>query len=353
MRFVPTFCLREGMQLGKSLRGKDGSLLLQQGQLIKTSYVNKIHQLGYQGVYIYDNLSEDIYIESVIDDELRMSAVKAIKDVYMTSQNGNNGPDFGQTKEIATELVDKIISNKDIIINVVDLKVFDDYTYYHSVNVAVLSLMMGVALNYTRSELYKLGLSALLHDIGKVFIDKSIIDKNGKLTPEEFEEIKKHPVLGYNYLRDKVEIPTKSYLGSLQHHEKFDGSGYPDQMKGLDISTFGRLIAISDVYDALTSDRPYRSALLASEAMEYVMGGAGSLFDPEFVFLFTRKVAAYPLGTCVRLSNGSIGIIVENYEDCCMRPKVRLIHEGSETIYLDLKNDRNTRNLIIVGVEKM
>jgi HD-GYP domain-containing protein (c-di-GMP phosphodiesterase class II) len=342
------------MVLGKSLRGKDDSLLLKQGQIIKTSYIRKIHQLGYPGVYIFDNLSEDIIIESIIDDELRMSAVKAIKDVYISSQFDKKTPDLGLTKEIASELVDKIINNKGIIVNMIDLKVFDDYTYYHSVNVAVLSLIMGVALNYTRSELYKLGLSALLHDIGKVFIDKNIIDKNGKLTTEEFDEIKKHPLFGYNYLKDKFDIPTKSYLGALQHHEKFDGSGYPEHMKGMSISTFGRIIAVADVYDALTSDRPYRLAMLPSEAMEYIMGGTGSLFDPEFVFLFVRKVAAYPLGTCVKLSNGETGIVVENYEDVCMRPRIKIINdEGEDKVYLDLKNDRNARNVIITDIVRM
>ena len=354
MRFVPTFCLREGMILGKNLRSNDGSLLLHQGQAIKTSYIRKIHQLGYQGVYILDSLSEDIVIESVIDDELRMSAVKAIKDVYISSQNTKKGPDLNVTKDIAAELVDKIINSKGIIVNMVDLKVFDDYTYYHSVNVAVLALIMGVALGYTKSELYKLGLSALLHDIGKVFIDKNIIDKNGKLTTEEFEEIKKHPTYGYNYLKDRLDIPSKSFLGALQHHEKFDGSGYPDNIKGMNISNFGRLIAIADVFDALTSDRPYRKAMLPSESMEYIMGGAGSLFDPEFVFLFTRKVAAYPLGTCVKLSNNMLGIVVENYEDCCMRPKVKVIDEGSEEEgFLDLKNDRDTRSVTIQDIIRM
>lgn len=352
MRFVPTFCLREGMVLGKSLRGKDGSLLLQQGQKVKASYIRKIHQLGYQGVYITDNLSEDIIIESVIDDELRFSAVKAIKDIYIYSQIGKGGEDpFPKTKEIAAELVDRIINNKDVIVNMIDLKVFDDYTYYHSLNVSVLSIIMGVALNYTRSELFKLGLSAMLHDIGKVFIDKRIIEKNGKLTNEEFEEIKKHPLLGYNYLKEKIEIPTKAYLGALHHQERFDGSGYPEHLQGTHISSFGRIIAVADVYDALTSDRPYRRAMLPSEAMEYIMGGAATLFDPEYVFLFTRKVAAYPLGTCVKLSDGRAGIVVKNYEDCCMRPRIRLIDNPQE--FVDLKEDRSARNIIITEIIKM
>lgn len=354
MRFVPTFCLREGMILGKNLCGRDGSLLLHQGQTIKASYIKKIHELGYQGVYIQDNLSEDIVIESVIDDELRLSAVKAIKDVYILSQQTKKNPDLRTTENVAAELVERIINNKDIMVNVIDLKVFDDYTYYHSVNVAVLALIMGVALGYTKTELYKLALSALLHDIGKVFISKNIIDKNGKLTNEEFEEIKKHPTYGYNYLKDRIEIPPKSFLGALQHHEKFDGTGYPDRLKGASISNFGRLIAVADVFDALTSDRPYRKAMPPSESMEYIMGGAGSMFDPDFVRVFTRKVATYPLGSCVRLSDNRLCIVVENHEDCGMRPKVKVIDEStSGAVYLDLRGDKNARNITIQDIVRM
>ena len=357
MRFVPTFCLRDGMILGKSLFSKDGGLLLNSGQTISSSYITKIHNLGYQGVYIFDNLSEDIVIESIIDDELRFSAIKAVKDIYIFSQSdGKADPTLvPRTKTLCYDLVDQIIDNKQAIVNMIDLKVFDDYTFYHSVNVAVLSIIIGVRLDMPRNELYRLGLSALLHDIGKVFIPKEIIDKKCKLTNEEFDKIKKHTTYGYNYLRDKFDIPSKSYLGALQHHEKYDGTGYPECTKGENISNFGRIISVADVYDALTSDRPYRKAMPTSEVMEYIMGGAGSIFDPNYVYIFTRKVAAYPLGTCVRLSNGLIGIAVENFEDCCMRPKIKIITEDSlaKPKYIDLKNDREYMNVIITDIEKM
>ncbi len=234
----------------------------------------------------------------------------------------------------------------------VDLKIFDDYTFYHSVNVAVLSLIIGISVDLPRPELYKLGLGALLHDIGKVFISKKILSKEGPLDIEEFDEIRKHPTLGYEYLTKHYDVPAKSNLGALQHHERYDGSGYPSNLKDESISDFGRIIAIADVYDALTSDRPYRKALLPSDAMEYVMGGSGSMFDPQYVLKFTRKVAAYPLGTIVRLSNGSVGIVVLNYEDCCTRPRIRLVPQKKtdEHIYVDLKDDKNATNLTITEI---
>jgi HD-GYP domain-containing protein (c-di-GMP phosphodiesterase class II) len=356
MRFIPTPCLREGMVIAKSLLGKDGSLLLQKGQGLRKSYISHIIRLGYNGVYIFDNLSEEIVVESVIDDELRSSAVKAISDIYIQSQSvGLNHNVTDEAKGIIHDLVDEIINNRNIMVNMIDLKSFDDYTYYHSVSVTVLSLVMGVALGMGKTELFKLGLGALLHDVGKIFVDKDIIEKPNSLTPDEFDQVKKHPQEGYQYLNNaNLDLPATSLMGVLQHHERYDGSGYPEGISGKKITQFGRVIAIADVYDAMTSDRPYRVAMMPSEVMEYLMGGAGTLFDPDMVYLFTRKVAAYPLGTCVLLSNGLTAIVVENYEDCCTRPKVKVVCSYEAVpIYFDLKNDRRISNLTITGVVKM
>jgi len=354
MRFVPTNCLREGMVLGKSLFGNDQSLLLGTGQVLKDSYIQKIRSLGYQGIYILDGLSDEIEVESIISDQLKISAVKAIKDVFITSQSDKNQAydaiDF--TKEIVDGLINEILFNRNLMVNMVDLKIFDDYTFYHSVNVAVLSLIVGISVDMPRSELYKLGLGALLHDIGKVFISKNILSKEGPLDADEFEEIRKHPILGYEYLTSHYNVPAKSNLGTLHHHERYDGSGYPSSLKDEDISEIGRIIAVADVYDALTSDRPYRKALLPSDAMEYIMGGSGTMFDPQYVLNFTRKVAAYPLGTIVRLSNGVDGIVVRNYEDCCTRPCLRLVKDDElgEHLYIDLKDDMTATNLTITEI---
>ncbi len=355
MRYVPTLCLRDGMILAKSLYGKDGVLLLQEGQQLKQAYISHIARYGFQGVYISDKLSEEIEIKAVIDDELRNSAARAVRDMYVQSQSmGIRQNTADNAKAIVHDIVEDIIENKNVMVNMMDLKSYDNYTYYHSVNVGVLSIVVGVALGMGVTMLYKLGLGALLHDIGKVFICKEIIDKPELLTPDEYEEVKKHPVLGYEYLANaNLGFPISSLIGILQHHERLDGSGYPQGLRGGRITQLSRIIAIADVFDAMTSDRPYRAGMMPSEVMEFLMGGAGTLFDADDVALFTRKVAAFPLGTCVLLSNGLTAIVVENYEDCGLRPKVKVINNEKEPVYLDLKNDRDLANLTITGVVKM
>lgn len=355
MRYIPTFCLRENMVLAKSLYGDDGVLLLHEGQPLSPAHISHLASHGFQGVYIFDKLSEEIKIQTVIDDELRNSAAGAIKEIFVESTAGEvSQSTVDHAKVIMHDIVEEIIRNRNIMVNMVDLKSYDNYTYYHSVNVGVLSIVLGVALGMNRSGLYKLGLGALLHDIGKVFIEKDIIDKKGPLTPEEFEEVKKHPALGYQYLLTaRCGFSQSSLTGILQHHERIDGSGYPKGLSGKQIGRSGRIITIADVFDAMTSDRPYRAAMVPSEVMEYLMGGAGTLFDPELVFLFTRKVAAFPLGTCVLLSNGLTAIVVENYEDCCLRPKVKIISDDADPAYYDLKNDRRLANITVMRVVKM
>ncbi|OYP31617.1 phosphohydrolase, partial [Lachnotalea glycerini] len=238
--------------------------------------------------------------------------------------------------------------------NMVDLKIYDDYTYYHSVNVAILSLIVGNALKFHRAMLIQLGMAAILHDIGKKFTPIEILSKPGMLTDEEFDIIKEHPTNGYHFIkRFFPSISSATYVGILQHHERYDGSGYPSGAQGEGISLLGRILAVCDVYDALVSDRPYHKAYLPSEALEFIQGGSGSMFDPAIVITFCYKVASYPLGTAVTLSNGEVGIVVENYEEFNTRPKVKIVKNNIVTHYIDLKSDYNARNITIVGIANL
>lgn len=357
MRYVSIDGLSEEMILARNLYGRDQSLLLGNGQKLKASYIEKIRKLGYSGVFIRDSLSDDIVIESMISDQMKNTAVSAVKDIFIASGTEGGGiVALEKTKEIVDGLIDEILNNQNLMVNMVDLKVFDDYTFYHCVNVAVLSILMGVSFFFPRPMLYSLGLGALLHDIGKIFISKDILSKEGTLDPEETEIIRQHPTLGYEYLVNHYDIPARAYLGALHHHERYDGSGYPLALEGEHISQIGRIIAICDVYDALTSDRPYRhQAMLPSVAMEYILSGSGTMFDPRYVIEFSRKVAAYPLGTIVMLSDGSRGIVVKNYEDCSTRPCVRIISKGelvAESAYIDLRDEYTTTHLTITNVER-
>ncbi len=355
MRFVPVGCIREGMVSASKILGKNGEVLINSGAVLQSSYVKRMEELGFKGIYIEDDLSADIVITDIISNDLRHKTVKTIKDVFINIENGAK-----LTREkaksidfLVSDIVENIMSNQNLMVNMIDLKVFDDYTFYHSVNVGILSIVVGAALKLNKRQLHNLGLAAMLHDIGKVFIPKEILNKAGKLTEEEFEVMRTHSFEGYRYLREQFELPSASYIGVLQHHERADGTGYPDALGGSKISLFGKIIAIADVYDAFTSNRPYRSAILPSDAVEYIMGASGSIFDPFIVTTFIQKIAPYPTGTCVLTSDRRVGLVVENYSDCCLRPKVKVLRHGSEEVepyYLDLRTDRSTLDITIVGI---
>src|SRR5665647_1459195 len=356
MRFIPSSCLKSGMIIAKNLYGNNNELMLSKGQVLTDMEINRIRLLEFQGIYITDNISADIEVSNIISSRLGNSTVKAVKDIFMNLENKElpfNNEKTRTLKSMVDDIVGKITVNPNAIINMLDLKAFNNYTYYHSVNVAVLSIVIGISLGLNKNELYKLGLGALLHDIGKVFIPKEVLEKKGKLDDEEFKQIQQHSVKGSNYLKEKWDIPIESTIAILNHHEKYDGSGYPLKLKSEKISLFGRIVAVADVFDALTSNRPYRVTFSPLDAMEYIMGGSGTQFDPKIVSAFAKSIVPYPVGTCVELSNNLKGIV--DHIGFCMRPKVRIIgntNNGKE-IYYDLYNDKNLLNVTIKGIAIM
>lgn len=363
MRFVPVQGLMEGMTVGKSLYDINHKLLLSKGNVITRTYVDRIELLGYQGIYIDDELSRDIEVKDVIRDELRMKAIQSVKDAFIYTDIESKGGQkqvkkaMDVTKMLVTNIVEEILENRDTMVNLIDLKFFDDYTFFHSVNVAVLSVLIGVELGLSREMLFNLGLASILHDIGKIYIDIDLLNKPSKLTDEEYSIMKKHSEYGYNYLKETYEIPSAAYVAVLQHHEQFDGGGYPSGKSKENISLLGRIICVADVYDALTSNRPYRKQLLPSEAMEYIMANGGLMFDINLTKIFARKVAPFPVGTYVRLSNGYLGIVMANNEEACMRPRIKIILDktGRRVVskIVDLKEDRSLRNVTITGINDL
>lgn len=353
MRFIPINCLQEGMRLAKPLYRGDHELMLAEGVTLNARYIGSIVRLRYQGVYIDDDLSKDIDVVNVISDELRRETMTGISKIYMTAEQGRKPSKLDINKQVG-DIVDELLGNRSMMVNMMDLRSFDSYTYSHSINVAVLSIIIGITLNYGKDDLIKLGIGALLHDIGKVFISKDILNKEGPLTSSEYDIIKKHRQLGYDYVVEKYLVPVLSRVTIADHHERYDGSGYPRGKKKSEISFFGKITAVADVYDALISERPYRKALSPSNAMEYMMAGSGTLFDPDIIRVFTRKIAPYPVGTTILLSNGWTGIILENFESFCLRPRIRIFQKAGkyvEPFEVSLKDDFNYLNVTVSGLE--
>lgn len=359
MNFVPIDQLREGMRLDRDVYLYDYKTckvaMLRSGQVLTSAYIQKLDELQILGAYIHsDDMQEEqtfpkiSSVRSPIRKILKEEAITSLENVYqMFDKNAQsiNITHINQTLNVSKQLVTALKNNKNIELSISNLKLYDDYTYNHSLGVSILAIAIGISMNLRTTELYDLGLCALLHDIGKMSVPIEIISKPAKLTAEEFEIVKTHPYKGAEFFLKHHLVSKKICAGILTHHEKYDGTGYPNGLKGDAIPLFGRIIAVADVYDALTSVRPYRKPSSPTEVLEYIMGGSGTAFDLKIVEAFLKKVSPYPVGSCVRLTNGEVAIVVAQNVRHPLRPQIRLLSKPDET--LDLYNDFNYLSLVI------
>ncbi len=360
MLFVKPKNLKPGMILATDLHGPQGELLLTCGHVLTAANIAKLQLTEHAGANIVDceaDMADDV---GLVSKRLRFNAVNALKTFFEHVEGGNEDNQYSSflsLRHYLEAIIQELTANKNALVNMADIKTFDEYTYYHCVNVAALSILQGMSAGMNQRRLYKLGMGALLHDIGKVFITKDIINKPGALTNMEYEQMKQHSALGSNYLRKQWEVPAESIVAVLTHHERYDGTGYPLRLPSSKQTQEGKIIAISDVYDALTSQRPYRVALSPSEAIEHLMGNSGLLFDPAIVSSFMKRIVPYPIGSNVLLSNGLRGVVVHNHSDGLMRPKIKVIRKNEQGIQemqevLDLYNDPSLLNVTVIGFDK-
>lgn len=334
MRFIPIDKVEHGMMLAKSIYDYETRTLLREGKLLSDEVIGRIRARGYAGIYIEDELTKDIVIQEAITVELRNHAVETLQEL-----------DLEGAINVAEHIVKQLLEAKTVSLDMLDLRTFDDYTYRHSINVAILSVVIGIGMGYTNADLVDLCSAAIFHDLGKLAIDKSILNKPGKLTPEENELLRSHSQMSYDMLKEKWNIPSRVKAAVLSHHENEDGSGYPNGLFGDQIHPFAKIIHVADVYDALSSDRAYKKAYSYSESLEYLMGGCGTLFDQSVVQAFMERVPVYPKGVSVLMSDGREAIVVENHLGNPLRPTVRFM-DGSE---LDMRDTSVGINLTIIN----
>ena len=267
-----------------------------------------------------------------------------------------------EIKELSQEAVKKVNDIADDILvdigndstylgnQMIALQNYDDYTYKHCLRVAMLATSVAAQLGLSKRDSKEVIVAALLHDIGKSSIDHDIIIKPSKLTEEEFNEIKRHPFIGYNILKNSAEGDFSGNIlsGVLFHHEKYDGSGYPTGITGKEIPLIARIIAVCDVFDALTSNRPYRKPWSVAEAEEYILGSCGSHFDFDVTSAFMRAFNPYPVGTMVSLSDGRHAIVIQTNQTV-LRPVVRIQGQNSGE-EIDLSTDFRFLSVMVTGV---
>ena len=329
--------------MAKNILDLDGRILLKEGVFLTRAYLSRIENLKISSIYIKTEQSKVEY-NKVIKFQPQQ---ENIKEFFNDSERGslNSKNTNSNAKKLLNEtsfrfkfiettirnIINEVKKRETVMNSLTAIYKMDHYTYQHSVNVAQYSLELGVQLQLNQDELYTLCIGALLHDIGKVLIPQNIIQKASSLTNEEFKTIKEHTTKGYDYLRRYLDISDSAKTIVLQHHERMDGRGYPNNIKGEYISRFSKIVAIADVYDAITSDRPYRKALCPNDAVEYILSNVDTQFDYEMVKAFSKAIVPYPMGTLVELSSGDVAVVTDVFHNLALRPQVRIIQNGINT----------------------
>lgn len=328
--------------------------LLAKGVILTDRQIDMLKQYGVLSTYVTEKEeSETIKLpppRHIISPQLQDKALFKLTELfeYLRQEGQDRHEVLGMLKQIDSlvdQLVQSLLSDENAQVHIVGLKSYDEYTYHHSLSVAVLAIALGQALKLEEWQLRELGKCAMMHDIGKTAIPIEIINKPTLLNEEEFNIIKRHSPEGYQYL-NKFDLNDPVLLSAvLFHHERYDGSGYPYGLRGDKIPLYSRIIAVADVYDALTSHRSYRVPESPADALEYIMGNAGAAFDYDVICALLKKLELYPVGSVVRLSNGQKAVVMNNQNT--LRPTIKMLESGAT---LDLHRDRNSFNLTIQNI---
>ena len=341
MQRISAIYVKPGMELARPVYDNWGDLVLPVGATLDARDVAKVDDIGVGELFISNKKTEDINVLPLIPPELEGAISKALRRALIecraTLTSRSQQPiDLALINNLMDELVDTLLSENRGDASIAGCYSLRDYNFVHPVKVASLSILIAKATGLNDREIKQLGMASLFQNIGYVLLPQGILEKPGFLNSAEMKAVQRHPVYGSQILARYTEIGPEAVNIVLQHHERWNGSGYPFGLRGNGISQPASILGITDVCFALASKRPHREEFLpafaiehsivsSQDAIEYVYAYSGELFSPELVKAFTRIVPIYPAGTMVKLNDGRIGIVSESNPECVRRPKLRII----------------------------
>ena len=270
--------------------------------------------------------------ELVSANEIRENTQVCVDQLFEDVAHGRM-IDLAAVKRVIHDAVDGVLRNPDAHMSLTQLKSWDSYTAQHSINVSVMALTFARHLGLPRAEMEMIGIGALLHDIGKLKTPLEVLNKPGKLTDDEFSMMKAHPVHGRELIEKRYGLSHHIADMAYSHHERVAGGGYPRGLNGNEISTWSKIVAIVDVYDAITSDRCYHKGMPPTEALTKMYGWRLKDFDGELLEQFIQCVGIYPVGSLVELTTGEVGIVISVNPASRLRPKVDLLLDAKKNPY--------------------
>ncbi|MGO9890607.1 MAG: HD-GYP domain-containing protein [Solirubrobacteraceae bacterium] len=361
MRLVATSDLQEDTTLAQDiLTGRDAAPLLRAGVKLNARFIEHLNRAGILGVYVEDQFSQGIESEPVISGQTRGLATRAVAAIFEEAKRcavSGRALEQDATDELA-DVVDQILleieesDGKNVVL--ADLCAADAYNLQHPIDVTALGLLIGRRLiiehgwldykgerqdDRHEERLFRLGMGLLLADIGKTAIPEAILNKPGKLSEEEWEIVRTHPKAGVKLIRDTGAWCPLVQACVLRHHERWDGTGYPEGKAGSDIHEMARIAAVADVFDAITSERRFAPANPAHVGVQAVLAGAGTQFDSTITDVFSRRVAPFPPGVEVELTDGRRAVVVSVSELALDRPVVRIISGPEAPVDISLTAD--------------
>ena len=345
-RAMKTRLLQSGMRIDQTIVDASGRALIEKGTFLDDFQIEGLLKRGVMEIYICEGEEDpesdkEIVIPQAVqntinkvrvDDRAKVNLSESVKKrvaegiSYLYSNTDN--PDFAEASDnIAGELMQAVINDDAIAVDVGALKVSDEYTFKHSVDVATMAMIIAKKHGFSQDQIREVGIAGLLHDVGKSQIPNEILNKPDRLTKEEFEVIKQHSLFGYKILTEKHSFNDKIMMGVLQHHEKINGSGYPMGVDQSKIHPYARIISVADIYDALVTERPYKKGFSKRDAIEMIMAMTLEL-DIDVMKSFLGSVILYPVDSIVTLSNGEKAKVVQNDPNYVLRPTVVGIKTG-------------------------
>ncbi len=336
MSTIPLRDCMPGMLVAEAIRNLDNGLVyVGENQELTIEAIETLKNLHIDNVKIYVNTWDNVW-KITKDTKQNYQVCTDNVQKLLSRISATEVVDYSAFKEVKAQMEECFSDNYKIIGCINLFKYADTYTYTHSINVALLSMLIGKWMKYGEQMIESLLIAGLLHDIGKMKIDSKILNKPDKLTESEFEEIKQHPRYSYELLQNNKDISLDVKIGILMHHEKMDGSGYPYGVYSENINDVAKVLAVADVYDAMISERPYQKKHSPFDVMQLMQEGVFGKLDTKILLTFLTNIATYYIGTYVLLNTGQIGEVVAINPACVYRPIIKVQND-----YIDLYTNRS------------
>jgi putative nucleotidyltransferase with HDIG domain len=355
------------MIIDQSIIDRAGRILIARNTVLDAYHIMSLLKMGVPGIYIREGEEDAVpvltdnqepIIEEAVKNKIDKNTIQDRAKVKLSESvkarvaegiqylyNDTSSDNFtSTTKNITDDLMRAITDNDAVAVDISALKISDEYTFKHSVDVATIAMILAKQQGLSKKQIYDIGVAGLLHDVGKTKVPLDILNKPGRLDESEFAIMKQHSVFGYRMIKDRGEFDEEICLAVLQHHEKINGKGYPVGFSEQQITPYAKLLSVADIYDALVTERPYKKAFSQRDAVEMIMSMTEEL-DMDAMHTFLESMILYPVDSVVELSNGELAKVVKNNPHYILRPTVVGITSGK--VY-NLGEDLACNNIIII-----